>query len=190
LNALENWFCATAFWQRFTQRKLLPWILAGVDVGDHVLELGSGPGAGTEELARRARQVTSIEYSHAFAANLAARQLQRNMPMSVLRGDAAVLPFADGSFSSAVAVLMLHHLRSSHLQRCAFGEIRRVLRPGGIFLAFEIRDGWMQRAIHHRSTFVPVDPATAPSLLAAAGFSQIAIDARAGGFRICATRGR
>jgi SAM-dependent methyltransferase len=190
VNALENWFCSTAFWQRVTQRKLLPWILAGANVGDHVLELGSGPGAGTDELARRARQVTSIEYSHAFAASLAARQLQRNMSISVLRGDAAALPFADGSFSSAVAVLMLHHLPSADLQRRAFGEIHRVLRPGGVFLAFEIGDGWMQRAIHHRSTFVPVDPATAPSLLAAAGFEQIAIDNRAGGFRIRATHGR
>jgi len=157
-------------------------------MGDHVLELGSGPGAATDELSRRARRVTSVEYSHSFAANLAARQLQRNTPVSVLRGDAAALPFADGSFSSAIAILMLHHLRSADMQRRAFSEIHRVLRPNGVFLVFEIHDGRLQRAIHLHSTFVPVDAATAPARLAAAGFTDVSIDAHAGGFRICAIR--
>ena len=79
----------------------------------------------------------------------------------MIQGDAATLPFAEGTFSSAIAILMLHHLRSKDLQDRAFAEIWRVLRPGGVFLAFEIQDGWPHRVGHIRSTFVPVTPASA-----------------------------
>lgn len=186
MNALENWFCSTSLWQGITERRLLPWILSGCEIGDHVLELGSGPGATTRELRRRAPRVTSLEYSHRFAANLAARQPDTRS--DVLQGDAAVLPFADRSFSLVTAMLVLHHLRSNELQKRAFAEIHRVLRPGGTFVVFEIPNGWLNRAFHVASTFVPVDPVTAPALLAAAGFGQVTIDVHFGGFRIQAKR--
>jgi ubiquinone/menaquinone biosynthesis C-methylase UbiE len=182
MNALENWFCATGFWRRVTQKRLLPWIVSGSTLGDHVLELGSGPGAGTQELRRRAPRVTSLEYSHTFAANLAARNISTNG--SVLQGDASVLPFAEQKFSSVIAVLMLHHLRSSEQQERAFREVFRVLRPGGGFFAFEIQDGWFNRAIHRNSTFVPVRPAAIPEQLTIAGFSKVTVDSRRGGFRL------
>ena len=188
MNALENWFCSTSFWRNVTQRRLLPWMLPGSQLGDHVLELGAGPGAATEELRRRAPRVTSLEYSYAFAAGLAARRHYTRS--AVLQGDAAALPFADKSFSSAIAVLVLHHLRSADLQDRAFREILRVLRPGGVFFAFEIPDGWFQRAIHRNSTFVPVQPASLPARLTAAGFSRVTVDIRWGGFRVRAVRAR
>jgi len=192
VNALENWFCATPFWRIVTQHKLLPWMVSESTLGDHVLELGSGPGAGTAELRRLAPRVTSIEYSHAFATGLAARQRKEASAVggAVLQGDAAALPFADGTFSAAVAILMLHHLRSSDQQVCAFAEAFRVLRPGGVFLAFEIQDGWLQRAIHRNSAFVPVSPASVPALLTAAGFARVTVDIRFGGFRLQARRAR
>lgn len=188
MNALENWFCATPFWRVVTQHKILPWMVAESTLGDHVLELGSGPGAGTAELRRLAPRVTSIEYSHAFAAALAARD--RNANAIVLQGDAAALPFADHTFSAAVAVLMLHHLPSSKAQSRAFAEVYRVLRPGGVFLAFEIQDGWLQRAIHRNSRFVPISPASVPALLTSAGFARVTVDIRFGGFRLRAWRAR
>jgi ubiquinone/menaquinone biosynthesis C-methylase UbiE len=186
VNALENWFCSTAFWQRITQKQLLPWIVSGSMLGNHVLELGSGPGAGTMELRRRASRVTSLEYSHAFAASLAGRNIGANG--SVLQGDAAALPFAEKSFSSVIAVLMLHHLPSTEQQERAFREIFRVLMSGGVFFAFEIQDGWFNRAIHKNSTFVPVQPAAIPARLTAAGFSEVNVDSRRGGFRFRAMR--
>jgi ubiquinone/menaquinone biosynthesis C-methylase UbiE len=186
MNRLENWFCSTSFWRQITQRKLLPWMFSGSELGEHLLEIGAGPGAATEELRRRAARVTSIEYSHAFAVGLMARRRAANG--GVLQGDAAALPFADGSFSSAIAVLVLHHLCSSELQDRAFAEICRVLRPGGIFFAFEIQDGWLQHAIHRNSTFVPVVPASIPARLTAAGFSRVTVDLRRGGFRLRAMR--
>ena len=187
MNALENWFCATGFWRIVTQYKLLPWMISESALGEHVLELGAGPGAGTTELRRLAPRVTSIEYSHAFAAGLARRKQGARAP-AVVQGDASVLPFANSSFSAAVAILMLHHLQSGELQKRAFAEIRRVLKPGGVFLAFEIQDGWLQRAIHRHSTFVPICPASIPALLSAAGFARVTVDIRFSGFRVRARR--
>jgi SAM-dependent methyltransferase len=188
MNRYETWFCGTPVWRWVTRRQLLPWILQGSELGEHVLELGAGPGAGTEELARLAPRVTSLEYDHVFAAKLGARVNGSNG--AVIQGDAAALPFAERTFSSAVAILMLHHLRSSEQQDCAFAEIQRVLQPGGVFLAFEIQDGWMHRIAHIRSTFVPVAPASAFARLTTAGFSKVMVDIRRGGFRIRALHAR
>jgi ubiquinone/menaquinone biosynthesis C-methylase UbiE len=157
-------------------------------LGDHMLELGAGLGAATAELARLATRVTSLEYDHAFAAKLGV--LLNGSNARVIQSDAAALPFADESFSSAIAILMLHHLRSGELQDRAFTEIRRVLRPGGAFLAFEIQDGWLHRLAHIKSTFVPVAPASAFARLTAAGFSKVTVDIQRGGYRILALRAR
>jgi ubiquinone/menaquinone biosynthesis C-methylase UbiE len=172
VNRFENWFCASSFWRSMTRKHLLPWMLCGAELGEHVLEIGAGPGAATEELRKRAARVTSLEYSHAFAAGIARRNLGVNG--AVLQGDASALPFAQETFSAAIAILVLHHLKSREAQERAFAEIFRVLRPGGVFLAVEIQDGWLNRIAHIRSTFVPVAPATLPERLSAAGFSSVA----------------
>ncbi len=186
MNRLENWFCASSFWQYVTKRHLLPWILAGTDLGDHLLEIGAGPGAATEELRRRVARVTSLEFDHNFAASLAKRK--KNGLGAVLQGDAATLPFPEKTFSAAIAVLVLHHLRSSEQQDRAISEIYRVLRPGGIFLALEIQDGWLQRVSHFHSTFVSVVASSLSGRLASAGFSRVAVDSRRGAFRVRAVR--
>lgn len=188
MNRLENWFCGSLLWRYVTRRKLLPWVLHGSQLGDHLLELGAGPGAATMELAQRVPRVTSLEFNYTFAAKLGARVNHSNT--RVIQGDGAALPFVDTSFSSVIAILMLHHLRSPELQDRAFAEIYRVLRPGAVFLAFDIPDGWTHRIAHIKSTFVPVDPATAIGRLTAAGFSKVALDLRSGGFRIRAVRSK
>ncbi len=179
MNRVETWFCATSLWRYVTQRQVLPWILQGSELGEHVLELGAGLGAATEELKRRAARVTSLEYDHAFAMRLGARVGGQNA--AVIQGDAATLPFPDTTF-------MLHHLQASEQQDKTFAEVYRVLRPGGVFLAFEIADGWFNRVIHTKSTFVPVQPASAFARLTAAGFSRVTVDCQRGGFRIRAFR--
>ena len=188
MNVLENWFCGTSFWRRVTERAILPWMLAGYSLGDRVLELGAGPGATTEELRRRAKQVTSLEYDQKFAAKLGARFGNTNA--SVLQGDAAALPFGDESFSSVIAILVLHHLKSREQQERAFAEIHRVLRPGGVFLALEINDGWLQRFGHIKSVFLPISSSEIAAQLASFGFSEVAVESKGSSFRIGALRGR
>ena len=186
MNSFEKWYCGSALWRYLTRRELLPWMLQGSVLGEHVLELGAGAGPATTELARRAARVTSLEYDHSSALKLHARASHSSV--SVIQADAAALPFSDGTFSSAIAILMLHHLKSPELQDRAFSEIHRVLRPGGVLLAFDIPNGWIHRIAHIKSTFVPLDPANAARRLRAAGLTQISMDSRSGAFRIRAMR--
>jgi ubiquinone/menaquinone biosynthesis C-methylase UbiE len=188
VNRFENWFCASSYWRRLTRKQLLPWLLSGTELGEHVLEIGAGPGAATEDLRKHAGRVTSLEYCHAFAAGLARRS--RGTNGAVLQGDASALPFPEKTFSAAIAVLVLHHLETREAQERAFGEVFRVLRPGGTFLAVEIQDGWLQRIGHIRSTFVPVGPASAPDRLGAVGFSSVSIDFLRAAYRLRALRAR
>ena len=74
----------------------MPWMLRDSHLGDQLLELGAGLGAATVELARRAPRVTSLKYDHALAVELRRRA---NLPnVTIIQGDAAALPFPDGTF--------------------------------------------------------------------------------------------
>ena len=180
MNSFEKWYCGSALWRYLTRRQLLPWMLRDSRLGEHLLEIGAGPGAATVELARRAPRVTSLEYDHALAVKLRRRVNLSNV--TIIQGDAAALSFPDGTFSSAISILMLHHLKSVELQDRTFAEVRRVLRPGGIFLALDIPDAWIHRVAHIKSTFVPVDPSTAPQRLHHAGLSEVTMEFRSGAF--------
>src|SRR5258708_20359462 len=100
-----------------------------------------------------------------------------------------MLPFAYQSFSSGVAILVLHHLKSKALQDRALAEVHRVLRPGGSFFAFEINDGWIHRTAHYKSTFTPVTPGSAFARLTKVGFSKKSLNFRLGGHPLLARRG-
>src|SRR6266851_1622428 len=163
MNALENWYCSTSFWRWLTRKRLLPWLLRRADLGNHLLEIGAGPGAATAELRKRVPRVTSLEYDYAFASRLAQKV---GNGAGVVQGDAAALPFADRTFA----------------------EVHRVLRPDGRFIAFEIQDGWLHRVIHTNSTFVPVPPAALAARLTTSGFTGVTVDYRPGGFRFRASR--
>jgi len=186
VNRFENWFCSSSLWRRVTRKEILPWLLDGAELGDHVLEIGAGAGAATQELRKLSPRVTSLEYSPVLIQTLAYRIQSANDAIranaSVVQGDASALPFPERTFTTVLAVLMLHHLKSPEAQDRALAEIHRVLRPGGVFLAVDIPDGWLHRIAHIRSTFVPIAPATASSRLSAAGLSNVSITFRSGAF--------
>lgn len=186
MNRLERWFCSTEFWGKLTRKRLLPWLLADCELGEHVLEIGAGAGSATAELRKRTRGLTSLEYDSELVRRLAARHGSDGT--GIVQGDAANLPFADASFSCVIGVLVLHHLPSSELQDQAFSEVHRVLRPAGQFLAFEVPDGWLQRLSHIKSIFVPLEPAPTTARLKGAGFNQISVERDGGGFRVIARR--
>ncbi len=186
MNTFENIFCSSSLWRYVSRNRILPWLLSNATLGDHVLEVGAGYGAATSDLNRRAARVTSLEYS---ARSFPALKTKIS-PTSgaAVQGDASALPFADQTFSAATAILVLHHLLSTSLQDRAFSEIFRVLRPGGVFLVFEINDSWIHHVGHVGSTFTPLIPASAFARLSRTGFSPISVDFRTGAFRIIATR--
>lgn len=172
-----------------TRRQILPFVIADSELGDHVLELGAGPGAGTTELRRRAPRVTSLEYDAKLVRRLRARVSEaRANHGAILQGDAAALPFSSATFSAATAILILHHLKSREQQDRAFAEIFRVLRPGGVFLALEIQNSWSNRIGHIKSTFVPLAPEQLSLRLTGAGFTQITFRTKGSAYRLRAFR--
>jgi ubiquinone/menaquinone biosynthesis C-methylase UbiE len=188
MNTLEHRICSSSLWRYFSHRQLLPWVLSDAFLGDHLLEIGAGYGAATMHLRERVPRVTSLEYDHHSTQKLKAHH--NGHFGGVLRGDASHLPFASDTFSSAIAILVLHHLKSRNLQDLAFAEVLRVLRPGGTFLAFEINDSWIHHLGHFKSTFTPLSPGSAFARLTTAGFSRVSVDFRRGGFRLHALRAK
>ena len=186
MNAAERLICSSSPWRYLTRRHLLPWLLSKTSLGHHLLEIGAGYGAATAALQSRLSRVTALEYDHKSALKLKSRN--SNATTWVVGGDAARLPFASQTFSAALAALVLHHLKTTELQDQTFAETFRVLQPGGVFIIFEIMDGWFNRAFHIHSTFTPVRPDSVFARLSAVGFSKINLDKRAGSFRLTAIR--
>ena len=186
MNGLERLFCSSSCWRYLSRRAVLPWILSGSRLGDHILEIGAGYGAATRYLGERVARVSSLEFDLRSLAKL--KKNNNGMPSDALCGNASQLPFADQSFSSAVAILVLHHLKSQELQDMAFAEAFRVLRPGGVFLAFEILESWIHHVGHIGSTYTPVGPGSSFARLSKSGFSRTTVDFRLGVFRIAAHR--
>jgi SAM-dependent methyltransferase len=181
MNLLHRWYCSSAHWTRVVDGKLLPWVLSGVDLGGDLLEIGPGPGITTDVLRRRVARVTAVEIDQRLAAKLAARLHDSNV--RVLRGDATRLELPDASFSAVIACTMLHHVSSCALQDRIFEEVRRVLRPGGVFVGSDSLTSGLFRLIHTFDTLVPVDPAGLAARLEAAGFCEPRVDVGAGAFR-------
>jgi len=186
MNAVEHFICSSSLWRHLTQRHLLPWVLSDMRLGDHVLEIGAGYGPATSLLRKSVARVTSLEYNHNATVKL--KSLDNGRRGEALTGDGSQLPFPADTFSSVIAVLVLHHMKTRELQDQMMAEVFRVLRPGGIFVTFEVTDSWIHRVGHFRSTFTPISPGSAFARLTAAGFSRISVDFRGGGFRLSATR--
>ena len=93
------------------------------------LDLGCGHGAYIEEFGRRGYRVIGVEPSRAVAS-------ARAGGATVVAGSGVQLPFADRSFDFVYAIGVLHHL-SQEARRQTFGEVRRVLKPGGLLLVHE-----------------------------------------------------
>jgi len=174
VNAEHRCACASEEWRATVRDFIMPWVLADVDLGDHVIELGPGFGATTDVLRERASRVTAVEIAPDLARDLAQRLANTNV--EVVEGDATALNFPDGSFSAATSFSMLHHVPSPELQDRLFAEAYRVLRPGGSLAATDSLDKPELRSFHRDDTFVPIDPEDLSVRLRHAGFMDIAIE--------------
>jgi SAM-dependent methyltransferase len=172
MNRFHRWYCGSARWTRTVERQLLPWVLSNVDLGAAVLELGPGLGVTTRVLAERSGTLTAVELDGALAGRLERTLGDR---VTVVRADATALPLPDRSVSGVVCFTMLHHLPSPQAQDRLFAEAFRVLRPGGVFVGSDSRLSLRFRVYHIADTMTPVDPATLPARLAAAGFDGVRV---------------
>ena len=186
MNRIHRWICGSGFWKKFLHNEMLPWALKDADLGQNLLEVGPGPGLTTDFLRVRFEHVTALEVDPALADSLKRRMSGTNV--TVIQGDATVLPFEDGRFSGAVAFTMFHHVPSPTLQDRLLREVHRVLGPGGMFAGTDSVWSPGLWLMHIGDTLVAVDPRTFKSRLESAGFSEVEIELGRKRFRFSARR--
>jgi SAM-dependent methyltransferase len=98
------------------------------DVSGPTLEIGVGTGRVALPLAAAGQHLIGVDISSAM---LAALQDKSPNALPLVQADATRLPFRDGSFGGA---LMAHVLHLVSDWRAVVGELRRVVRPGGVLL--------------------------------------------------------
>jgi len=103
---------------------------ARVQPGERVLDVGAGTGLLALALAARGARVAALDSSAAMCERLEQLAGERGLALEVVHGDAARLPFADGSFAVVVSNYCFHHLRRDR-KLVALAEVKRVLVPGG-----------------------------------------------------------
>jgi ubiquinone/menaquinone biosynthesis C-methylase UbiE len=153
--------------------------------GEHGLDIGPGPGFLACELAQQVGsngRVTTVDNNPAMLAMTQRRALQQGVvdQVELHEGDAATLPFADGTFDFVVASQVYEYVASIEQ---ALAEAWRVLRPGGrlvvidtdwdtlvihaddVELAKRISRAWDEHLAHRTL------PRRLPSLLTEAGFT-------------------
>ena len=100
-----------------------------------MLELGCGPGALTQSLARwyPNADITAIDLDSAFIEFAA----HRAPGLRFIEADATALPFEDGEFDVTISNTVQEHIAPERF----FGEQHRVLKRGGVCLVLSARRG-------------------------------------------------
>ena len=153
---------------------ILPWALAETDLGANVLEVGPGYGATTDVLGTVTGRLTSVEIDRDLAGMLRDR-FADNPSVEIINADATQLDYADGTFTGAACFTMLHHVPTAELQDRLFSEVARVLQHGAALVASDSLGSDDLANAHQGDTYNPVDPASLPQRLTAAGFGDVEV---------------
>ena len=134
MSRIERAFCCGALWRKSTDSVM--GALRPDRLGRDLLEIGSGAGMVALALQQRlpGAAVTASDLDPVMVA-AAARRLAPYPTARAVQADATALPFADEAFDSVVSCLMLHHIID---WEDAIHEIARVLRPGGMFVGYDL----------------------------------------------------
>jgi ubiquinone/menaquinone biosynthesis C-methylase UbiE len=115
----------------FADERLLAWILSHVppQPGGLVLDVAGGTGHVARAFARTARQAVVLDLTREMLAT-GKREAETAGIDNVLYvlGNAAAMPFLDGSFDLVTCRFAVHHFADPARQ---IGEMARVCRPGG-----------------------------------------------------------
>ena len=131
-----------------------------------IVDIGAGPGGLAVALAGLFPdgRITTVDIDARMAALAAARVVREGIDdrVRVSVGDVAALPLADQSVDLVTSSFSVHHWPDAS---AGFAEVRRVLRPGGRAVIYDLPDWWGRFETH------------APGLVevaTAGGFTQVA----------------
>ncbi len=131
---LMGWFVDTFLFRgQWSELRRKTVTLAGIQPGEHVLDVGCGTGTLALEVARRAGRAghfTGIDPSSEQIAHARSKAARHNVPIDFQIGVIEHLPLPDQTFDVVLSTLMMHHLPAP-LKRQGLAEIARVLKPGG-----------------------------------------------------------
>ena len=167
-------YCGSPEWGDVVERHMIPWVTRGTEFGDRLLEVGPGPGLTTEFLRTMTEQLTAIELDTELAAALGERTAGSNV--RVVNADATAMPFADGEFSAAICLTMLHHVPSVEMQDALLAEMARVVRPRGFVIGSDSLDSPEFRTFHEGDVCTPVDPVTLKPKLEGFGLVDVLVE--------------
>ncbi len=97
--------------------------------GARALEIGVGTGRIARPLAARGVRLVGVDLSRKMLAELR-RRVTESAP-ELVEADATRLPLASASFDAALSVHVFHLIPD---WQAALAELRRVLKPGGVYL--------------------------------------------------------
>jgi ubiquinone/menaquinone biosynthesis C-methylase UbiE len=105
--------------------------LAGITPGDRVLDVGCGPGYLTAlAAAAAAPDGAAVGVDPSASMTALARRTRGTPHCTFQEGSAESLGMADGSCDVVLSCFAFHHI-PEQVRALAFGEMYRVLRPGG-----------------------------------------------------------
>jgi SAM-dependent methyltransferase len=134
---------AAAYQYRRLYRLWRRWVPAGAEV----LDWGAGNGHFSYFLSRAGYRTTGYSFLPFMYERWLADPAYRFVPGN--EREPVALPFADASFDAVASVGVLEHVRETGgYEAKSLAEIARVLRPGGVFVAYHFpnRDSWIDRA--------------------------------------------
>ena len=100
--------------------------------GESALDLGCGVGRHTVVLAELGYRTFALDASAAGLDHARETLVARGLEADLRLGHMTALPFPDSAFDYVLSLNVIYHGDPAAVQQ-AIGEIRRVLRPGGIY---------------------------------------------------------
>jgi ubiquinone/menaquinone biosynthesis C-methylase UbiE len=163
---------------RQIRRRLLD--QAGLQPGQHVLEIGCGTGdlLLAAKRTQPAAAVVGLDPDLAALARAHRKARRRGLAVQLDRGYADELPYADDSVDVVLSSFMLHHVPAD-VRETAMREVRRILAPGGALHLVDIggeaapAHGWVARRAHRHELTRENFGGGIPDLLRRAGFTDV-----------------
>jgi tellurite methyltransferase len=107
---------------------------AELPAGASILDVGCGVGRHAIYLGGCGFQMAGVDISPTGIRMAQDACAARQLPFDGKVSDMTIMPWPDATFDGALSTSTIHHHRRADIAR-ALAEVRRVLKPGGMFLA-------------------------------------------------------